>query len=73
MEESTGTVSGKIDGMFFGFPTQWYNVPSIQVETRFVSNIAGELDGIQGWKWNAEHVIVFQTVILQHFQFVTGT
>ena len=31
-----------------------------------------EIDGIQGCKWNANHVTVFYSVILQHVWLVTG-
>ena len=41
--------------------------------TRFVLTLAAELDGIQGWKWSNERVIVFHMVILKCVRLVTGT
>ena len=37
-----------------------------------VSILAVDLYGIQYWKWNAEQLIIFQSVILQRVQLDTG-
>ena len=46
--------------------TQRYDAPSGKVGKRFVVILSVELDGIRARKWNAERVIIFQSVILQH-------
>ena len=55
------------------FITQCYDVPYSRVRKMVISTPTAELDGIRGCKWNAERVIIFQTVTLQHVQLVTGT
>ena len=55
------------------FLTQFYDVQSVCVSKSFILTLAAELNFIQGRKWNAEQVIVFQTVILQRVRLVTGT
>ena len=60
-------VSVRQDGkILFCLPTQRYDVPSVRVGKSFVLTLVAELDGLQGRKWNSEHVIVFQINILQH-------
>ena len=54
-------------------PTQWYDAPSSRFGRTFVTILAMELDGIQYRKWNSGQVIVFQSVILQRVQPITGT
>ena len=49
-------------------PTQRYDPPSGKVGKIFVGILSVELDGIRARKWNAERVIVFQSVILQRAQ-----
>ena len=49
-------------------PTQCYYAPSRKAEKRFVGILSTELDGVCDMKWNADRVIVFQSVILQHAQ-----
>ena len=46
-------------------PTQCYDAPSGKVGKIFVVILSVELDGVCARKWNAERVIVFQSVILQ--------
>ena len=73
MDQSTRIVSGGWVGKscLFSHPTLRCTVWSFQ--ERFVSNLAAEVDRINNWKWNSDHVIVFQTVILQLVQLVTDT
>ena len=49
-----------------------YDAPSGRVVKKFFSILVVELGGIQARKWNSDWVIVFQSVILQHVQLVTG-
>ena len=46
-------------------PNQCYDAPSGKVGKRFVGILYIELDGVRARKWNAERVIVFQSVILK--------
>ena len=46
------------------FPAQRYDVLSGRVRKRFVDHLAVETDIIWNQHWNAEKVIIFQTVIL---------
>ena len=50
---------------------QCYDVLSVWVGKSFVSILAADLDGIRGWKCNADQVIIFQTIILQRARFET--
>ena len=59
-------------GKFVWFPTQLYEVLSGRVGKRFLSTLNAELGGIRGRKWNAEQVIIFQTVILQRIRLIIG-
>ena len=52
-------------------PARQYNVPIGRVGRRFVYVLAMELTGVWQNSWNAESFIAFQTVILQHDQYVT--
>ena len=54
-------------------PTQRYDAPSGKVGNIFVGILSIELDGVCTRKWNAERVIVFQSVILQHAQGVNNS
>ena len=54
-------------------PTQHYDRLSVWVGKILVLTLAVELDDIRGQKCNADQVIIFQTVILQHVRLVTGT
>ena len=47
-------------------PTQRYDATYGKVGKRFVVILSVELDGFCARKWNAERVIVFKYVILQH-------
>ena len=49
-------------------PTQRYDSPSRKVGNIFVGILSVEPDGFHARKWNAERVIFFQSVILQHAQ-----
>ena len=50
-------------------PTQrCYDAPSGKVGKIFVGILPVKIDGVHDRKWNAERVIVFQSVILQHAQ-----
>ena len=48
-----------------GLPPQRYNVPNGMVGRLFVKELAAELSGVTGRRWNSERFIVFQAVILQ--------
>ena len=48
----------------FCMPTQCYDAPSGKVGKIFVGILSVELDGVRARKWNAERVIVFQSIIL---------
>ena len=48
------------------------NPPSGKVGKRFVGILSVELDGFCARKWNAERVVFFQSVILQHAQGVNN-
>ena len=37
------------------------------------ATLSVQLDGILAWKWNYEWMIVFQSVILKHNQYVSNT
>ena len=50
-------VSGRRDGKKTFFPTQHYNVPYGRSRESFVANIVAEIDGILGWKYNADRVV----------------
>ena len=54
-------------------PTQRYDAPSGKFGNRFVGIMSVELDRVCARKWNAERVIVFQSVILQRAQGVTNS
>ena len=54
-------------------PTQCYNASSRKVGNRFVVILSVELDGVRARKWNADRVIVFQSVILQLAQGVNNS
>ena len=73
MEESRKTVSGKHGGGKKCMPTQRYNALSGKVGKRFVVILSVELDGVCSMKWNAERLIVFQSVILQRAQGVNNS
>ena len=45
-------------------PTQLYDVLSIQVSKRFISNVTEYLDYIRDWNHNGVQAIFFQMVIL---------
>ena len=53
-------------------PTQHCNSPSGKVRKRFVGIRSIELDRICARTWNAERVIVFQSILLQHAQIVNN-
>ena len=53
-------------------PTQRYDVPSGWVEKQFVTTLMVDLDKILNQQWNAESVIVFQTIILQRVHLLSG-
>ena len=53
-------------------PTQLYDAPSGKVGKRFVGILSVELDGVCARRWNAERVIVFQSVILKCAQGVNN-
>ena len=55
------------------FTTQCYDIPPGWFGKRFVLNLLVDIDSIRGRKWNFEHVIFFQTVILQRVQIVNNT
>ena len=52
--------------------TQRYDIPSGKVGKRFVGILYVELDGVCARNWNAERVIVFQSIILQRAQGVNN-
>ena len=54
-------------------PTQRYDAPYGKAGKRFVGILSVELDGVRARKWNAERVIVFQSVILQRAQGVNNS
>ena len=54
-------------------PTQHYDAPSKKVGKRFVVILYVEIDRVFARKWNAERVIVFQSVILQRAQGVNNS
>ena len=54
-------------------PTQRYDAPSGKVGKRFLVILSVELDDVRSRKWNAERVIVFQSVILQRAQGVKNS
>ena len=54
-------------------PTQRYDAPSGNVGKRFVGFLFVELDKFRTRKWNAERVVVFQSVILQRAQGVNNS
>ena len=56
----------------FSMLIQRYDVLSGWIKNRFVGILSVELDGIWNHQWNAERVIVFQTVILQIVSGVYG-
>ena len=45
--------------------TQRYDIPSGHIGNQFVGIILVDLDRIWNHQWNAERVLIFQTVILQ--------
>ena len=53
-------------------PTQRYDATPGKFGKRFVVILSVELDGFCARKWNAERVIVFQSVILQRAQGVNN-
>ena len=54
-------------------PTQRYDAPSGKFGKIFFGILYVELDGVRARKWNAEMVIVFQSVLLQHAQGVNNS
>ena len=54
-------------------PTQCYDTPSGKVGKRFMGILSVELDDVRDRKLNAERVIIFQSVILQHAQGVNNS
>ena len=54
-------------------PNQRFDAPSGNVGKIFVGILSAELDGVRARKWNAEGVIVFQSVILQRAQGVNNS
>ena len=54
-------------------PTQRYDAPSGKFGKIFVGFLSVELDRVSARKWNAERVIVFQSVILQRAQGVNNS
>ena len=69
MEESRKKVSVKNNvGKLVCMPTQCYDAPSGKVGKIFVGILSVELYGVCARRWNAERVIVFQSVILQRTQ-----
>ena len=53
-------------------PTQRYDAPSGKVRKISVVILSVEINGDDARKWNAERVIVFQSVILQRAQVVNN-
>ena len=49
----------------FALPPQRYDVPAERVGRIFIDDLAEELEGVDGRRWNSERCIVFQVVILQ--------
>ena len=60
-------------GKLVCMPTQHYDAPSEKFEKRFVGILSVELNVVCAGKWNAERVIVFQSVVLQHTQGVNNS
>ena len=54
-------------------PTQKYDVPSGRIVNLFVGILLVEIGGTQNLQWNAERVIIFQTVIFQRVIGVSGS
>ena len=54
-------------------PIQHYGAPSGKVGKIFVVILSVELDCVRARKWNAEGVILFQSVILQYVQGVNNS
>ena len=54
-------------------PTQRSDAPSGKFGKRFTGILSVELDGVHARKWNAERVIIFQSVILQRTQGVNNS
>ena len=52
---------------------QLYDAPSGKVGKRFVGILSVELDRVCSRKWNAERVIIFQSVTLQRAQGVNNS
>ena len=73
MEESRKIVSGNHGEKIVCMLTQRYDTPSGKVRKRFLEILSVELDGVCARKWNAERVIVFQSVMLQHSQGVNNS
>ena len=55
------------------FPAQCYDAPSGKVGKIFVGILSVKLNGVRARNWNAEMVIVFQSVIQQHDQGVINS
>ena len=53
-------------------PNQHYDAPSSKFGKIFVGILSVEFDRVCSRKWNAERVIVFQSVTLQHAQGVNS-
>ena len=53
-------------------PTQRYDAPCGKVGKRFVGILSVELGRVRARKWNAERLIVFQSVIIQRTQGVNN-
>ena len=54
-------------------PTQRYDAISGKFGKRFAGILSGELDGVRFRNWDAERVIVFQSVILQCAQGINNS
>ena len=54
-------------------PTQRYDAPYGKVGTIFVGILYVKLDQARARKWNAERVIVFQSVFLQRTQGINNS
>ena len=54
-------------------PTQLYDAHYGKFGKILVGIISVEVDGVHARKWNAERLIIFQSVILQHAQGVNNS
>ena len=62
-----------VTGKLIFMTTQRYDPPFSKVGKRFLGILSVELDGVRARNWNAQRVIVFQSVILQHAQVVNNS